>query len=300
MNIDTLKGVAAKAGFRLQKYAPEILTAVGLVGMAGTVVLASRATLHLEPTLEKINDGKAVVKRLHEQGSVSDQELNRELAMIYFRGGFDLLKLYGPSITLGLASFAAIIGAHGIMKRRNVALVAAYKAIETSFKEYRKRVIDEYGEEKDREYRMGVFDEKVTDPETGKSKTVKRHNPDGMSVYARLFAPDTSSNFSKSDHTQNLLFLRAAQNIFNDRLRMNGVVFLNEVYDHLGFDRTTAGQQVGWFFDGRPNREGDNYIDFGIYDEHNTSARHFIHGMEETIWLDFNVDGIVMDRLPSR
>ena len=64
----------------------------------------------------------------------------------------------------------------------------------------------------------------------------------------------------------------------------------------LGIPRTTAGGYVGWIYDEKhPN--GDNYVDFGIYNLYKTKNRDFVNGYERTILLDFNVDGIILDKI---
>ena len=71
-------------------------------------------------------------------------------------------------------------------------------------------------------------------------------------------------------------------------------MFLNDVYDALGIPRSKAGQVVGWIYDEK-NPNGDNFVDFGIYDLYKEGSRDFVNGYERTIWLDFNVDGPILD-----
>ena len=86
------------------------------------------------------------------------------------------------------------------------------------------------------------------------------------------------------------MYLKAQQNSFNDLLRARGHVFLNEVYDGLGLERSQAGAVVGWVLG-----DGDNYVDFGIFDGDKPRARDFVNGLEASILLDFNVDGVIYD-----
>jgi hypothetical protein len=85
------------------------------------------------------------------------------------------------------------------------------------------------------------------------------------------------------------MFIRSQQNYANDLLNARGHVFLNEVYDMLGIERTSAGAVVGWV---RGN--GDNEIDFGVLNDLHSGQR-FINGDERSVLLDFNVDGVVYD-----
>lgn len=295
VSLDLIKSAGVKtlgrSALLLKKHSPEILTGVGIVGVVAASVMASRATLKLESTVEKIQIGKDVAHSMLEDEMFPEYDKERhtkEVAKVYVHGALDLGKLYGPSITLGVSSIACIIAAHGIMRRRNVALVAAYKAVETSFSEYRKRVIAELGEEKEQDIRIGR--QEVTEiDENGKKKKVTKVDPNGISAYARFF-DEYSENWSKTPE-YNLLFLKAQQNYANDLLHARGHVFLNEVYDMIGIPRSQAGQVVGWVI----SKDGDNFIDFGVYDFNNAGSHLFVNGHEQSILLDFNVDGVIYD-----
>lgn len=296
-NLNTVKNTSAnllgKGGLVLKKYSPEILTTVGIAGMVGTVVLASKATLKLHPVVEKIREEKAnadysAEEQIQQTGSYDKQAHTKAVAKVYVHGAVEVTKIYGPAITLGISSIACIVAAHGIMQRRTVAIAAAYKALETSFVEYRKRVIEVIGEKKEEDLRLGREVNEITD-ENGKTKKVTTVNPIGISPYARFF-DELSDNWSKTPE-YNLLFLKAQQNYANDLLHARGHLFLNEVYDMLGVPRSQAGQVVGWVI----SKDGDNFVDFGIYDHASEKAHAFVNGYERSILLDFNVDGVIYD-----
>ena len=111
-------------------------------------------------------------------------------------------------------------------------------------------------------------------------------DPNKLSVYARMF-DETSTEWSKTPE-YNMLFLRSQQAYFNNMLQAKGHVFLNEVHDALGFERSQAGQAVGWVL----SKDGDNFVDFGIYNAENSG---FINGDSRYVLLDFNVDGVIWD-----
>jgi hypothetical protein len=179
------------------------------------------------------------------------------------------------------------------MTKRAVALTAAYGALEKGFNEYRGRVIEKYGEEEDRNLRYGSQQIEVVDPKSGKKKMLTRVSSDIPSIYARFF--DVSSSSWNKEPEYNLMFLQCQQNYANDKLHARGHVFLNEVYDMLGLERSKAGAVVGWILS--KNGETDNYIDFGVFDGKTQSARDFVNGFEGSILLDFNVDGVIYDKI---
>ena len=128
--------------------------------------------------------------------------------------------------------------------------------------------------------------------ETIVTDTVKTMDPTLYSDYARFF--DAASPCWQNDPEYNLMFLKAQQQYANDLLRAKGRLFLNDVYDMLGIEKTKAGQVVGWVYD-RENPNGDNFVDFGIYDMSKERVRAFVNGYETNILLDFNVDGNIWD-----
>lgn len=298
--------VAGRTGLKLKKYSPEILMGVGVVGLIGSTVLACKATLKVESVIDNAKDKLDSVDYVIENPDIyagpesedpyTKEDGQKDKAIIYFQTAAEFGKLYGPSIILGVASLGCILGSHKIMKKRNVAVVAAYKALEEGYNNYRRRVIDEFGEEKDKDYRYGIVKEEQTITKTdkdGKKKKVKEVvetlDPNHISQYARFF-DDGCTNWSKNPE-YNMLFLKSQQNYANDLLKARGHVFLNEVYDMLGIPRSQAGAVVGWVL----NENGDNFVDFGMYDLDNEKARDFINGYESAILLDFNVDGVIYD-----
>lgn len=289
--VKTFTKVAGRTGLKLQKHSPEILMAAGITGIVVGTIMACRATRKLDEIMEEQQEEKMYVEDLHSEGEIDHKEYQKNLTKIYATTALKMVKLYAPAVTLQIASIGCILGSHGIMKKRNVALMAAYKAVEQSFNDYRQRVIEEFGEEKDYDLKHGIQHEKVKVDEDGKkvTKTLNKADPNSISQYARFF--DASSEEYQGIPEYDLIFLKAQQNYANDLLHSRGHVFLNEVYDALGLDRTRAGAVVGWIL----TKDGDNFIDFGIFDGDNPRTRAFVNGHEDCILLDFNVDGVIYD-----
>lgn len=279
-----------------KKFSPQILTGVGVVGVVASGVLASKATLKLEPILENISLGVQVANDLKHSKNAdeySSTQYKKDITHTYVAGALDICKLYAASATTMTLSILCLISAQGIMHKRNAAIAAAYKSVEQSFAEYRKRVKEEYGDDKDRDFRTGARDVEERDDE-GNIKVVTRIDGSKTSRYARFF-DETNKHWEKKAE-YNILTLKNIQNHMNDLLHVRGHVFLNDVYDRLGFDRTPEGAVVGWLMGG----EGDNYIDFNIYDGQSLAKRMFVNGHEASILLDFNVDGIIYEQIGKR
>ncbi len=265
----------------MRKNSPRLLFVGGIVGVGVATVLACRATLKLERTIDDIQREVDDTKEIHTGFSDNNHSLSRDLVPVYAKGAYSLTKLYAPSVIVGGISIAALTGSHITLSRRNDALAAAYMAVTTSYEAYRERVKEELGEDKELELRYDV--QKETDEVDGKK--VKKRIAGGreISPYAVVF--DNGNPNWERTHEYNKIFLIAKQNYFNDLLHARGHVFLNEVYDQLGFEHTQAGSVVGWVVGGT----GDNHIDFGMFEP---DAR-FLNGWEKNIILDFNVDGSI-------
>lgn len=289
-----------KVGFQLKKHSPEILVGVGLVGVVASAVLACKASTKLPAVLEDTKDKVEFIKNAPNNPELkeeyTEEDSKKALAITYTKTGLELVKMYAPAVTLGAVSIGCIIASHNIKHQRNLALAAAYATVDQGFKDYRNRVIERFGEELDKELKFNIkkqeVEEQVVDEKTGEVSTVKKTidvvDPDSYSPYAKCY--DVGCTGWTKDPEHNLFFLRQQQNYANDLLKAQGYLFLNDVYEMLGIPKTQAGQIVGWIYD-KEHPNGDNFVDFGIYDIHKPSNRDFVNGYERTIWLDFNVDG---------
>lgn len=292
-----------KTGLKLKKHSPEILIVAGVIGTVGAAVMACKATLKVNEVLDTTKDELDIIKADAEEGIITQEEAKQEKAKTYLATGLDLAKLYGPAVAVELVSVAAILKGNNILRKRNIALAAAYTAVHNDFKQYRGRVVERFGEALDRELRYNLkekeIEETVTNEDGSESvvtKTITVSELDDYSPFARFF-DDGCRGWTK-DPSYNLLFLKQQQNEANKRLKREGFLFLNDIFDMLGIPRCRLGQEVGWIYDEAiPN--GDNFIDFGIFDTTRAKNMDFVNGYERTIILDFNVDGYILDKIWS-
>ena len=286
-----------QAEFALRKHAPTILTGLGVAGFVATTALTIRATTKAVDIFPKISRDVANAKDPVFTANMDDKEKSKELAKAYVENGLELAKIYGPALLVGSASIVCIISAHGMMLKRQASLLAAYSALDASYRAYRRRVAEQIGEDKELElYRrpnMRALDGDEGEIDQCQIDFVNEIMP---SPYARFF-DETSRSWTKTPE-YNLMFLRAQQDWANDRLKAHGFIFLNEVYEALGLERSQAGQLVGWkqqknedIVDG--SASGDGFVDFGLYAIGDECNRAFVNGIEHTVLLDFNVDGVI-------
>lgn len=288
--------------YKVKKHSPEILMVAGIAGTIVGTVLACKATTKVSEIIEEKNKNVEDVHTCLEDKEIeyTEEDSKKDLTIIYAQTGVKLFKLYAPAIGVMALSFASIIAGHKVLKKRNIAIAAAYAAIDKGFKQYRKNVIEEFGEGVDQQMRFGLKSKEIKKKDKD-GKTVKETeyyidpegNPlDNISEYARFFDA-ASENFAK-DPEYNMMFLRRQQDYANEMLKARGHLFLNEVYDLLDIPRSKAGQVVGWVYDKNGNTKGDNYVDFGLY-RNDQGVRRFVNGLEYNILLDFNVDGVIYD-----
>ena len=295
-----------KVGFKVKKHSPEILAFAGVVGFVGTVVVACKATTKLSEItesakndIEKIHHAYEHPETLKEEYTEKDHK--KDLTIVYAQTGIKVVKLYAPTVGLGVLSMGCMLMSNNILRKRNIALAAAYTAVDKSFKEYRGRVIERFGETLDKELRYNIKAKEVEEievDENGKEvivkKTVTTAGPIHSSEYSKFF--DNGCKGWEKDPEINRKVLLAQESYANDLLQIQGYLFLNDVYDMLGIPRTRAGQIVGWTYtDKGENPHGDNFVSFGIYDVKDEQKRDFVNGYESVILLDFNVDGPIID-----
>lgn len=286
------QGITRKVGRKVlvvKKNSPHIFFVGGIVGVVGSTVLACRATLKLEEKLDDIKKDVDAVKSI-KNGELEGVEASyKHFTYVSVKSIGVIGRLYGPSVLLGAASIAALTGSHVQLTRRNAALSATLAIVSKAYDDYRVRVQEEIGKEQELDIYNSVTEKEVE--VDGKKKVVKVSDPDGRSPYARFF--DASNVNWQNDSELNRMFIQCQQNYANHKLHARGHVFLNEVYDTLGFEHSSAGAVVGWVLDG----DGDGYIDFGIIEAPNGEFFESRAGIERKIILDFNVDGVVYDKI---
>jgi Family of unknown function (DUF6353) len=287
-----------KVAGKTKRFTPEILLVVGVAGVTTAAVLAAKATLRLESVIEKAELQAEEVKDRHKNDEFeSETAYTKALSRVYVNRGIDVVKLYTPALSVGLVGIGCLIGSHGVMNQRNVASIAAYKSLESGFMEYRKRVAEEVGEEKEALINSGYKETEVTTTDAdGKEQVKVALEPfNGLgSGYGRLF-DQFHDDWSKVPG-QNQTHLFHQQRYLNDKLNAQGYLFLNEVYRALGFPETTAGQVVGWLANTHSNFDplnNDGFVDFGLQKVLDQQKSDFVNAFEKSVWLDFNVDGIM-------
>ena len=283
---------------KLMKHAPEILLGFGILFVIGGTVKACHDT---KEATEIIDDTKKTIDTMHECRETHTEEeypaeiYKKEITATYIHATGKVVKTYLPAFAIMTTGIGMILASHKMLSARNVALSAAYTAVQEGYSEYRKRVINKFGEEVDKQIRYNVTEEKETvetvDETTGKTKKTKVTRnvveDTAASPYSKFF--EESNIYWEKDPELNLMFLKSREQQANERLKRNRILFLNEVYDLLGLPRTKAGQIIGWVY-----KTGNDYVDFGIFNDCNKRA---VNGLEPVFLLDFNCKDNVFGQL---
>lgn len=296
-----------KVKFKFKKHSPELLVGVGIVGVVASGVLACKATLKVNAVLEESKQNIDKIHEATEKGATAIgeeytvEDSKKDLTIMYTQTAVKMIKLYGPSVALGTVSIAAIIGGHKILRTRNVALAAAYATVEKSFKDYRGRVVERFGEALDKELKYNIKSQEVEEivvNEDGSEQVVKSTStvvdPNNIDDTSRIWY-EGNAGFTK-DPEHNLRYLKLIQATMNEKLKSQGYLPLNDVYEALGFDKTPYGQVLGWIYDEK-NPIGDNFVDFGLYDIHDENKIRFVNGKERAVILEFNHDGNIIEKM---
>lgn len=293
-----------RAFFQCRKYSPEIMIFSGIVLSGISVVTACVATTHLKDITEPAKKALEKIDASEIEGCVQGEAYSTEMVeytpedakidrrKVYMKTNFQIFMLYAPSAIIWTSSAVAILTSHKILRQRNVALAMAYATLDKSFKEYRQRVADRYGDDKEKEIRYNIKaleqDETIIN-DKGKEKVVKKSvdvsDLGNYSMYARYFGPENVNWDNNELFRDN--FLAMEQRHANNMLIRDGRLFLSDVLKRLGFKPDKASQVVGWTYD-EINPQGDNYIDFGIFKTKRANAS----GELEVVYiLDFNCEG---------
>lgn len=311
--IDKTTRMANKIAFQAKKYGPEILICAGVIGVGTSGVMACRATTKLSNIIDKANEDIMKIDEVIANPDIlpadseeyTESDAAKDKVIVKAHMVMDIVKLYAPSVVLGTLSITAILTSNNILRKRNIALAAAYASTNKTLKEYRQRVVERFGEDIDKQLRFNVkpeeIEETIVDEKTGKEKKIKKtinvFDPNSLGDFAVIF-DESNVNWSKTPGA-NKLFLINQQRFLNDKLKSQGYLFVNDVNTALGFPLTAAGQIAGWIYDEK-NPIGDNYIDFGMFNLDNPRTTDFVNGYERSIIIDYNCDGNIMEYFGSR
>lgn len=205
--------------------ASTVLTCLGGIGVVATSIMAVKATPKALTLIEEAKTEKG--------GELSKWEVAKIAAPKYL-----------PSILTGTATLVCIFGANILNKRQQASLVSAYAFLDQSYKKYRRKVVELYGEEAHNEIVKSIAIEEakevgITAASVCTNTCLTSDEACGDPV---LFYDEWGHRYFESTIEQVI----AAQYHINRNFVLRGYVTLNEFYDFLGLDPTDKGDVVGW------------------------------------------------------
>ena len=263
-----LKTIANKVGYRTKQASPYILFGVGLVTFGGTIAAAIKATMKLEPILdahrierasikESISKAEGLAEDATELANLPKVE-KKEVRKLYFHTIGKIGRLYAPTAALGALSVGSFTASAGILRGRYLMACGALERVTEAFEDYRHRVVEDAGEEKDLEYYYGLEPSKeVVGEETdenGKTKKVKKNvlkgDPTGLFAYRfKKFDGRDNSGSTQWDESPvyNYTYIMGIVSQCQNQLDAGMTVYLDRVLDQLGFSSDDKSEHMaGW------------------------------------------------------
>lgn len=285
-----------------EKHSPEILCVAGVIGGVVGAVMACKASTKItevvedtKTALEAIDAGAEIIEIHGEDHTV--KEHGESVRFVYLRTAWVITKMYGPALIVGGMSIASIFASNNILRKRTLAIGAAYATLDKSFKDYRERVIERFGSDVDEELKMGVkamkIEETVVDPETGKEKkvkkTVKVTDANLASPWAEYF--DHRSLTYDRNNDFNLCFLGAQETYLTNKLGVKGWISYNDIMEAI--DMPYAFKPEGQYF-GVSKNGPDGYVNLRakIVQRINEDGT-----VEDAIVIDPNIEGDILNKI---
>lgn len=289
MNFNKITRFVNRSALKIQKNSPKILFYAGIIGGVATTVMASRATLSASVVVQTHKDSRSSIETQRSLGVVNDEQHAQEVVECYTNTAMTLTKLYAPTILVGVASIAALTKSHQQLTSRNAALTAAYTGLFKTFEAYRERVRGQLGDEQDQRFLHGTVTEEVEVMDAkGNVKVKEITSPDPNSSAALSYYYDCNTSSWCKDPGYNQTTLDNQQTWANIKLKKNGHLFLNEVYDMLHIPHTKDGNILGWVYEDLG--DNDMYVDFGHHQD-----GEFVAGFKRDVMLNFNIHGPILD-----
>lgn len=286
---------------RISKHAPTILSITASAGVIATGYLAWKAGTRFEDVEGRDWDRRK--ECLKNADIIPDEDvpkIERKNRILFI---LDTVRTVAPAAIVGAATITMIYFSNSISKKRLAAMGAAYATLQTAFDGYKRTMVEALGKEsvdkilKPKLPNVGKSAEEILSSDNKSDAAYVSdavvNSLKALSPYARIIAEESSTCWDPNeDYTsQNLA---AVQLWANRRLERKGHLFLNEIFDQLGLSRTREGAVVGWL----KNGEGDGYVSFGDFDAsiYRVPSDDYTR-VDSNFIVDFNVDGVIWDRI---
>jgi hypothetical protein len=218
----TLMAIVKQAEKFTTDHSPQILTGIAVAGTVATAVLTGKATikaLRLTETRQR---------ELDLSGSAHVIDFKETVANTW--------KCYVPPVAVGVVTISSILLVNQIGTRRAAAVAAAYAVSEKAYSEYKEKVVEKLGENKEQAVRDDIAQDRVRNNPVTENQIIVSG---GGKVLC--YEPYTGRYFMSDMET-----LKKAQNDLNYQVLNNYYASLSDFYDLIGLDRTKISDDMGW------------------------------------------------------
>jgi hypothetical protein len=224
----TLSEILKRAEKLTVDNSPVLLTAIGTVGTLTTAYLTGKASFKAAHILEDALEEKRIEIQHDKPRGIPSLDNKEKVRIVW--------KLYIPAASTGVVTVVSIIAANRIGMRRAAAVAAAYSISEKAFAEYKEKVLEKIGENKERDVRDDLAKDRVKDNPVSSSQVIITGGGDVLcydAFTARYFKSDMES-------------LKKAQNDLNYKVLNDFYASLSDFYDLIGLPTTSFSDEVGW------------------------------------------------------
>ena len=272
----------------MTKNSPYIISGVGAASVAtGAVILVKKAKKQNEfdeDIQQKFDEKRQEIDAVYNDAGLDkdDKSYKKDIVKINFWKFRKYVRYYTVPTILISGGTMCMISALLIQTKRLKALSVAYTSLATAFNDYREKVKEKLGEKEEADLKESI-------------KRDKRGNIIGCTrdplienetTFSRLFGEGNSAFWSRST-SASLTFIKAAEGNLNERLRYQGFVTLNEVWEELGFKPSSEGMYLGWRYKKGDPVFGSTYISLGFCGPKNNEKCDYLKACwDEEIWID--------------
>lgn len=232
----------------------------------------------------------------------SPAERRSEVANVAKFAATEYTKCYGIGVGMLIAGIIFNCLSKATDRNEIANLSMAFAGLSATFAQYRQRVIEDQGEEKDQEYLLGP---QLTTVDVLSDGTVIQTTEPVKDVWGKINLPphcimfdETNPNHEK-DAIINRDFLENHLRWLDERLEAEEFLWENDIRRDIGAPLIKSGWTSGifaWKIDPATGDKVRNHLSFGL-EAKNPAAQRFRDGIEPNIILQLNMEDNIMNNL---
>lgn len=233
----------------VQKYAPEILLGVGIVGTGATIYKTYKTSPKVDEILTEFEEDKRAYDTA-EQNYINGDISRKEFEAVPVPDKRMLIRNIGKEMwvpaVLGIATITAFVSSYKIQRSRIVGLSAALASTTMEYQNFQKKVEKEIGGEKFKKLMQPLMDKEVSivDDKGKEKKKVEQVKVTSNLMDGVWFSE--SDEYASDNHEYNMQYVDSIiSQLELVAFNKNGLV-MNEVLEAFSMDKTRQGALLGW------------------------------------------------------